>query len=43
MTYNTYTIALCPGRLSSYDSQKGKSVKLTAMFIKSDLALILST
>ena len=26
ITYNTFTIALCPGRLSSYDSQKGKSV-----------------
>ena len=43
ITYNTFTIALCPGRLSSYDSQKRKSVKLTAMFIKSDLALILRT
>ena len=43
ITYNTITIALCPGSLSRYDSQKGKSVNWTAMFIKSDLALILST
>ena len=43
ITYNTFTVALCPGRLSRYDSQKGKSVKMTALFIKSDLALILST